>query len=168
MPVLQLVRDCSVVPTGPPAGSAWQLESVCIDRDGPAVARLVSAVAAGSDEARLRGPGLLAELTGRPGRRVAGWMAVPPGASDGGLLGLVSLVTVRTAGPPRFSLGWLLVHPAARRQGVGRSLVEHASRRARELAAERVWVDVQADWPAAVAFWRAVGFHEPESPRPLV
>jgi ribosomal protein S18 acetylase RimI-like enzyme len=91
---------------------------------------------------------------------VEGWLATAAARDTAGerLLGLISLVACRSAARSRHSIGWLVVHPEARRLGVGRALVAHACHRAAELAAETVWVETRSDWPAAIAFWRAVGF----------
>lgn len=147
----------------PTAGLA--VRSVCADRDAALIAGF------GVELARARGGeadpgplplagGLLSELASRPDRAVEAWLAVweLPGADSGRIAGLASLVTSRTPTGRRHSIGWLLVHPADRRQGVGRTLVTQACRRAVETAAETVWAESRGDWAGAIAFWRAVGF----------
>jgi len=113
--------------------------------------------------------GLLAELTGRPGRSVSAWLAWPTalGADDpldrthaGCPLGLVALVEAGSTPTLRFSIAWLLVHPRARRRGVGRALVARAVAHAQSRAATVVFAETRSSWPAATAFWRAVGFEQ--------
>jgi len=162
-----VVFDCRQ----PAALARWQpttglaVRSVCADCD----AELITGF--GVELARVRGVeaapgplpragGLLAELASRPGRTVEAWLAVRklPGPDSGRIAGLASLVICRTPTGWRHSIGWLLVHPADRRQGVGRTLVAQACRRAVETAAETVWAESRADWAGAIAFWPAVGF----------
>lgn len=52
----------------------------------------------------------------------------------------------------------LAVHPAARRQGVGRALLEAALARARARGARRVFLEVRAGNTAARALYAACGF----------
>jgi len=154
----------------PAALARWQpttglaVRSVCAGRDAELITdfRVELARARGGEAA---GPlplagGLLTELASRPGRTVEAWLAVRelPDPDRGRIAGLASLVTCRTPTGWRHSIGWLLVHPADRRQGVGRTLVAQACRRAVETAAETVWAESRADWAAAIAFWQAVGF----------
>lgn len=49
---------------------------------------------------------------------------------------------------------------SARRRGIGRKLVAAAAARAREAGAARLMLEVAADNKAAIAFYRAEGFHE--------
>jgi GNAT superfamily N-acetyltransferase len=131
--------------------------------DDAAVAGLAARVAEASagDGPRPRTAGLLAELRGRPGRLVHGWLAWPREAEvgcDTAASGLVTLVESRDRGDAaRWSIGWLLVRPEVRRQGVGRALVATAVGHARAAGAEAVWAETSAAWPAA-AFWQALGF----------
>jgi ribosomal protein S18 acetylase RimI-like enzyme len=52
----------------------------------------------------------------------------------------------------------LVVHPAMRRQGRGRSLLEHAAGRARRTGATRIWTQVTPRLEESVAFFRNFGF----------
>ena len=129
---------------------------------------LAAAVAASCG---LRPEGFLAELASRPGRRVHGWGAVvlcdkaPRSVAlepdpQAGLAGVILLLesTPSAAGSQRFSIPWLLVRPESRRSGVGRALVAAALDHAERLGASRVTIDTLDRWPAAVTFWRGVGF----------
>lgn len=126
--------------------------------DDRRVIDLARAAEAATESPHPRAAGLLAELEATADRQVAAWLALdgpgplPPAA------GLVTLVTSGPAERQRHSISWLLVRPAARRRGVGRLLVEHACGHAWARAADRVWVECRADWTAAIAFWRAMGF----------
>jgi acetyltransferase len=82
----------------------------------------------------------------------------------GGLLGFVS-AEVRAAPPVlverrRGEMVDLMVHSSARRRGIGRALVQTATRWARENGAERIVVRVAAGNAAGQAFWRALGYAE--------
>lgn len=109
------------------------------------------------DGLRVRPDGGLAELVGRAGRSVTPWLALV----DDAPCGVVGLVATGEGLRRRHSISWLLVSDHARRRGVGRALVGAAVRAARADAARRLWVQTRADWAAAVAFWRSVGFREP-------
>jgi ribosomal protein S18 acetylase RimI-like enzyme len=52
----------------------------------------------------------------------------------------------------------LYVAPEARREGVGRTLVEAVAARARERGCRRVELDVNSENPAAMALYRSLGF----------
>ena len=106
------------------------------------------------------GPGLLDELTSRPGRRVSAWLAWhdaeptrPPSP-----LGLVALVAAGHGERVRHSIAWLLVDPRDRRRGVGTALVNVALDAAARAGGTEVWVETHAGWPAATAFWQQLGF----------
>jgi ribosomal protein S18 acetylase RimI-like enzyme len=115
--------------------------------------------------------GLLSELNGRPGRAVNAWLSWPAGqlppatAASGitsGPLGLVALVIAGKLSRPRFSIAWLLIDPEARRQGIASALVAHAIDHAESLGATQVFAETLSSWPAAVGFWRSVGFEQGE------
>jgi GNAT superfamily N-acetyltransferase len=109
----------------------------------------------------VRGAGLVAEMDGRAGRRVAGWLGWPPDDADsrGPVAGLVTLVEAQSAGgDARWSIGWLLVRPHMRRQGLGRELVATALAAAATAGASAVWVETDGRWSDSLAFWRAIGF----------
>ena len=111
--------------------------------------------------------GLLAELSGRPGRDVHAWLAwsnatVAREASDSRddqcPLGLVALVVAGPVARRRFSIACLLVHPEARRRGIATALVARAVSHAWTLGAEQVFAETLPSWPAALGFWRSTGF----------
>jgi ribosomal-protein-alanine N-acetyltransferase len=52
----------------------------------------------------------------------------------------------------------LAVAPPARGQGLGRALLEAASRRVAQLGAENIFLEVGADNPAALALYAGLGF----------
>ena len=52
----------------------------------------------------------------------------------------------------------LYVAPEARREGLGRTLVEAVIERARERGCRRVELDVNSENPAAIALYRSLGF----------
>jgi ribosomal-protein-alanine N-acetyltransferase len=52
----------------------------------------------------------------------------------------------------------LAVHPMARRQAIGRSLVEAAAATAETFGAEAFWLEVAVDNTAAIALYAATGF----------
>jgi ribosomal-protein-alanine N-acetyltransferase len=52
----------------------------------------------------------------------------------------------------------LAVHPEARRQGLGRHLVQAAATTATEFGAEAFWLEVAVDNEAAIALYAATGF----------
>ena len=109
----------------------------------------------------VRGAGLVAEMDGRAGRLVAGWLAWLPEDADsqGPVGGLITLVQARSAGgDARWSIGWLLVRPQARRRGLGRELVATALAAAAAAGAPAVWVETESRWSGSLAFWRANGF----------
>ena len=132
--------------------------------DRQAVARLAAACRSVGPAGHLAPAGLVAELTGRPGRAVHAWLAWQTGVADGGgddaPLGLVALVAVGVGQPTRFSIAWLLVHPDARRRGIATALVAHAIAHAETLGAATVHAETSSLWPSAVGFWRSSGFEQ--------
>ena len=113
--------------------------------------------------------GLLAELSGRPGRDVHAWLAWSNGTvareaagsrSDPCPVGLVALVVAGPAARRRFSIAWLLVLPEARRRGIATALVDRAVSHARALGAEQIFAETLPSWPAAIGFWRSTGFEQ--------
>jgi len=116
---------------------------------------------AAAERLAVRGAGLVAEMDGRAGRLVAGWLGWPPDDPDrrGPVGGLVTLVEARrAAGDSRWSIGWLLVRPQTRRQGLGSELVATALAAAATAGAAAVWVETDRRWSDSLAFWRTVGF----------
>lgn len=103
---------------------------------------------------RPRARGLLADLESRRGRVVTGWLATVAGE----VVGFVSLVSAGDQAAERHSIAWLFVSDRARRRGAGRALVAAAVEEARHRGAREIWAETRADWPAAIAFWSAVGF----------
>jgi TatD DNase family protein len=79
--------------------------------------------------------------------------ASPSAALLGGML-------VSTSRAPTYSIGWLAVSEGARRQGVGRALVEHAFRLIAPPATVEVvtFTDEQPGGAAARRFYEALGF----------
>ena len=78
--------------------------------------------------------------------------------NDGGLLGTVQLIT---AMPPnqrhRCEIAKMIVHPRVRRLGIGRLLMGHALRRARELGKTLVTLDTRTG-DVAASLYASVGF----------
>ena len=102
--------------------------------------------------------GLVSELSGRAGREVEAWIAVPGSADATEVLGLATLVTSTGRARLRRSIAWLLVHPSARRRGIGRALVETICHEASTRDQAELWVECHTQWQIAMAFWRSVGF----------
>lgn len=122
-------------------------------RGAESIIRLAES-AHGDGFAPIRATGLLAELGSRPGRKVESWLAL----LDGTPAGLVELASGSAGLRTRHSLPWLLVSRHARRQGIATALVNTALESARDQGATEVWVETRSDWPAATAFWTAIGF----------
>lgn len=164
MTVVHFVRKCLNVPPDQLAGGA-EIRLFDPEEHQGLVRHLAQAMPAGSEPSPTP-DGLLAELTSRPGRTVEAWLAISSGAAGPEPLGLAILVTGSGDVGRRYSISWLIIHPAAQRRGIGRRLVDEASRRALALGATGVSVECHSAWAAAVAFWRALGFEESAS-RPL-
>lgn len=99
--------------------------------------------------------GLRAELSGREGRRVHGWIAWPTGThADRSPVGMVAVVDVGRRPLVRASIAWLLVHPAVRRRGVATALVRRALAEVGRLGGDVASAETLSSWPAATAFWR--------------
>ncbi len=111
-------------------------------------------------EPRPTAPGLRAELPGRPGREVEAWVALPGSGSDDDVVGLATMVTSTGSVGVRRSIAWLLVHPSARRQGVGRALVETVCQEVSRRDQPEIWIECHTKWQSALAFWRSLGFRE--------
>jgi len=99
----------------------------------------------------LRPEGIVADLTGRPGRAVTAWCAFTADP-EAACVGLVSLVETAAG----WSVGWLLVHPRFRRRGLGRALVAVAAAAAASRGAGRLTADTRSDWKEAQGFWQAL------------
>jgi GNAT superfamily N-acetyltransferase len=88
-------------------------------------------------------------------------VAEPPGT---GLVGLVSAEVVPDLGimafPPTARIDNLWVEPPWRRQGLARALVERMHTRAQAAGYTRLTVSTLARDDRALAFWRAMGFHD--------
>lgn len=162
MTVLQLVcRDCAVQTDGQ-APHRPLIRPYVRGADEAHVLDLARAVSmTAAERLAVRSAGLVAEMDGRAGRLVAGWLGWPPDDADsrGPVGGLVTLVEARSAGgDARWSIGWLLVRPQTRRQGLGRELVATALAAAATAGASAVWVETESRWSGSLAFWRAIGF----------
>lgn len=157
MSVRRLVFRWSDDATADRAAADVTVRRACGRDDAAAIAALVEAVRE-SGFPVTNPAGLLADLTSRPGREVRVWVA----ERDDTIVGLVATVAAGT-NPPRHSIAWLLVSPACRRRRVGSALVAAALAEARARGAREVWVETRADWAAAEALWRALGFRPPVS-----
>lgn len=160
--VLHLVcRDCAV-PNGVQVPHRPHIRPFVRGLDEPHVLDLARGFPLTAGERlAVRGAGLVAEMDGRAGRLVTGWLGWPPDDVDGRgpVGGLVTLVQARSAGgDTRWSIGWLLVRPQTRRQGLGRELVATALAAAAGAGASAVWVETDGRWSESLAFWRAIGF----------
>ena len=110
--------------------------------------------------------GLRAELSGREGRRVHGWLAWPTGQhADRSPVGMVAVVDVGRRPLVRASIAWLLVHPAVRRRGVATALVRRAVAEVGRLGGDVVSAETLSSWPAATAFWRRFAEEAGRMPR---
>ncbi len=81
--------------------------------------------------------------------------------STGGIVGCVGLVKA-----PDHScfLRKMYLHPSRRGQGLGKSLLEHALARARELGFRRVQLETASVLVEAIALYRAFGFAPIDDP----
>lgn len=185
MALLRFAFPCTVSPlvpghAGEPRRAPCTIVAVAMAEaaDRSAVVRLADACRPTGRGGHFAAAGLVAELTGRPGRAVHAWLAWPAGsagftaADRGGIddapLGLIALVAARAGRPsmvscPRFSIAWLLVHPHARRRGIATALVTHAIAHATARGAATVYAETNSRWPSAVGFWRSVGFRQNET-----
>ena len=76
------------------------------------------------------------------------------------VLGMVTLCFFRTLTGPKAYLDHLVVDPGARRQGVGRALVEHAITHARAAGAARIDLTAGDRKEAGRALYASLGFRE--------
>lgn len=135
----------------------WALARLNFPADRGAIEALVAACRTGGEKAAgrsLSATGLAAELDGRDGREVVGYLAHRPGCQHLGPAGLVLVAESVGGGGRRFSIAWLLVHPHVRRQGVGTALVDRALEHVRDRGGAICSVETLATWDAAVCFWR--------------
>lgn len=156
MPVIHLVRRAPVF--GMPAVPAGlRIRPLC-PLDAAGVAMLAVSQQALPAGPRPTVPGLEAELSGRRNREIAGWVAVPDSVDDGSVLGLATLATSRGKVGCRQSIAWLLVHPSARRQGLGRALVETIFHETWNRDQPEIWIECHTAWRDAIEFWKRIGF----------
>jgi ribosomal-protein-alanine N-acetyltransferase len=80
-----------------------------------------------------------------------------PSAKDERLMDPLGFIVVRAVAGEAEILT-LAVHPRARRQAIGRSLVEAAAATAETFGAEAFWLEVAVDNTAAIALYAAAGF----------
>lgn len=71
---------------------------------------------------------------------------------------LVGMGGIRPTSAVEAEVLHIRVHPATRRQGVGRLLMNGLDVRARDLGLQRLHLDTATNQPAAVAFYRALGY----------
>jgi ribosomal protein S18 acetylase RimI-like enzyme len=79
---------------------------------------------------------------------------------DGRIIGNASLVPFRYKGKRLYLIANVATHPAYRRQGIARTLTEHAMQHARQRGASELWLHVRADNPGAVQMYSDLGFVE--------
>jgi ribosomal protein S18 acetylase RimI-like enzyme len=79
-------------------------------------------------------------------------------AGDDNLLGTVQLITAMPPNQPhRCEIAKMIVHPRARRLGIGRSLMNHALHRARELGKTLVTLDTRTG-DVGESLYTSIGF----------
>jgi len=141
------------------AETGLRIEPAVLPADAAALQRVAEAAA--DEHVRVSGAGLAAELRGRPGRVVEGWLAwMSSVAGEPAAVGLALMVV----GGNEPSIAWLLVDRAMRRRGVASALVATAVARAAALGAARVTAESLESWPAA-EFWLQAGFEPVARPR---
>lgn len=79
---------------------------------------------------------------------------------EGAIIGNLSLIPMPSLRGRVFLIANVAVHPDHRRQGIARSLTDAALAEASRRRADRLWLHVRADNPAAVHLYRSAGFEE--------
>lgn len=157
MPIQKLVfRSEWAVPIGAEQ-TGVDVRMASPDRDAGSIEAVTEACRGGEGPSLASG-GMPGELVSRPGRRMTTWLAFTHDRP----IGLAAVVAAGDFPRIRHSIAWLLVSPDARRRGIGTALVIAAVTEALRAGAEEIWAETRADWPAAIAFWIAVGFRPPE------
>lgn len=87
----------------------------------------------------------LLRVSGAPAGYCACELTAPSGGGGGG-------------GPPAMKLGQLYVLESHRGTGLGRFMLGHVERRARDLGKRSLWLQVNKRNPAAISFYKAAGF----------
>lgn len=160
MPVMHLVRY-SPISGSPKVPTGFRIRPFCAS-DAARVAVLATSQQAVPVGPRPAAAGLGAELSGRPDREIAAWVALCDSNNDDVVVGLATLVTSKGKVSRRRSIAWLLVHPSTRRQGLGRALVETIFNEAWCRDQPEIWIECHSAWHGAIAFWRSIGFRSRE------
>jgi ribosomal protein S18 acetylase RimI-like enzyme len=79
---------------------------------------------------------------------------------EGAIIGNLSLIPMPARGEKIFLIANVAVHPDHRRKGIARSLTDAALEESRRRRADRVWLHVRADNPAAIRLYERLGFTE--------
>lgn len=89
---------------------------------------------------------------------IASTLATIPPPAPTRLVGSVTLAMRGDAGDARPVVHWLMVHPAWRRHGIAQALMARLETRAWKLGYRQVWLETHAQWQAAAALYRKLGY----------
>jgi GNAT superfamily N-acetyltransferase len=169
MAVIRHVLPVVSPPTGRLPAAEWAVFLLDSTASAAELGPLVGACNALQDAGpRLSVAGIAGDLAGRAGRTARGFVAqrvrrTGPDEAEKGLaacLGLAVLIDAHGGRGRRFSLATLLVHPNMRRRGIAAALLRHTLAHVRSCGGTEVSVETLSSWPAATAFWQALGGRE--------